>query len=278
MASAGSDGSIRIWDAHSGLPRPYYSSAPASAVGRMAFSTTGSRLAVQSGQRAWIMSVESGSVLADIELGELHNGMAFADDDHLYVGGESGTLRSLTADRTGGWSLRNVWQGAAAIRRMEISRNQQQLVLVDSLNQALLVNLRNGRVGDAVLQLPDAVSDIIFSPSESRVLLKTARWIHRAGVSPGGLFWLDAVRAPKALPGSRMAFDLAGGPAPTATALPPVPGDTVMLLTRDTGFAQVAEITFSHSIGPALLGNREQLLAEWRRKLGMDRLPVDQRP
>lgn len=278
VASAGADGTIRIWDAHSGLPRPYHANAPASAVGQLVFSTTGSRLAVQGGPRVWIMKVESGAVLADIALGEIHNGMAFADDDNLYLGGESGTLRSLSADRTGSWSLRNVWQGAAAIRRVEISRNQQQLVLVDSMNQAMLVNLLNGRVGDSVLQLPDAVSDILFSPTESRVLLKTSRWIHRAGVSPGGLFWLDAVRAPKALPGSRMAFDLAGQSADAPQADSPAAGDTVMLLTRDTGFAQVAEISFSHSSGPALLGNREQLLAEWRSKLGLGPVTAAESP
>ena len=74
-----------------------------------------------------------------------------------------------------------------------------------------------------------------------------------------------------------MAFDLVSQSAEGGDTSP-MAGDTVMLLTRDTGFAQVAEISFSHASGPALLGNREQLLEEWRRKLGLDRTPATESP
>jgi len=266
VASAGADGTVRIWDGSSGLPRPFYGSASASTVGRMAFSPSSAQLAILSGQRAWIMNVETGAVLADIELGELHAGLTFAADGQLYLGSESGALRSLYADRTGNWHLRNVWQGSEAIRQIEFSVIRQQIVIVDGRNEARLLDIRSGHVGTTLLQLPDTVTEMAFSRSEARMLFKTGLWIHRALVSPAGLVWTDAIRAPKSLSGSRMALDrqvIADKKAP----LGDYENDRVLVLTRDTGFVKIAEIHFDYDAGPALFGNRGNLIAEWTQKV-----------
>jgi hypothetical protein len=42
-----------------------------------------------------------------------------------------------------------------------------------------------------------------------------------------------------------------------------------LLLTRDAGFAEVAVVDFTYRSGPTLFGSREQLLQEWRAKLGI---------
>lgn len=271
VASAGSGGTVRIWDTQSGLPRPFYAGVSTTAVDVMEFSPTSRRLAVLSGRRVWIMNVDTGAVLTDIELGELHSSIAFADDSRLYLGGESGALRVLASDRTGSWNLRNVWAGSAPLRKLEISPRKQLLVIVDSMHKAQLLDLGNGRIGTSVVQLPDSVSDIAFSPNESRVLFRTARWIHRASVSPRGLTWLDAIRTPKAMSGSQMVFDTRL-PAGTSTGKPVTDplGNRVMLLTREAGFAEVAVLDFSFRTGATLFGSRERLLAEWRSKLGVD--------
>ena len=259
VASAGADGTVRIWDGHSGLPRPFYASASASTVGRMVFSPSSAQLAILSGQRAWIMDVAAGDVLADIELGELHAGLVFAADGQLYLGSESGALRSLYADRTGNWHLRNVWQDSDAIRQIEVSVTRQKIVIVNGRNEARLLDISNGSVGSSVIQLPDTVTEIAFSRNEARVLFKTGLWIHRALVSPARLIWADAIRAPKSLSGSRMAFD--------HQAIANSEDDRVLVLTRDTGFAKIAEIHFNYDEGPALFGNRRNLIAEWARKV-----------
>ena len=261
VASAGADGTVRIWDGGSGLPRPFYGSASASTVGRMAFSPSSAQLAMLGGQRVWIMDVETGAVLADIELGELHTDLTFASDGQLYLGSEGGVLRSLYADRTGNWHLRNVWQGSNAIRQIEVSAARQQIVIVDGRNEARLLDIRSGRIGTDVLQLPDTVTEVAFSRSEARVLFKIGHWIHRALVSPVGLVWTDAVRAPKSLKGSRMAFDRID------RANADHESDRVLVLTRDTGFAEIAEIHFNYDAGPALFGNRRNLIAEWTQKV-----------
>ncbi len=267
VASAGADGTIRIWDARSGLPRPFYGRASVSTIDRMAFSPSAQELAVLSGQRVWIMNAESGAVLADIDLGEQHSDLIFARDQQIYIGGESGTLRNLYADRTGNWHLRNVWQGDAAIRRLAVSPGRQQVVIVDEQNQATLLDPADGRVGAALLQLPDSVTDIAFSPSESRVLFKTARWVHRALVSPGGLIWTDAIRAPKALVGSGMVFETPDNLPRNESHISDAAGDRVLVLTRDTGLVELAELRFSYSDGPALVGTRTSLVNRWTEKL-----------
>jgi WD40 repeat protein len=264
VASAGLDSTIRVWDTGSGLPRPFHIRTLATAIDRITFSPSGSRLAVLDGHRLWVVNTDSGSILADIELGEIHVGLVFALDDRLYVGAESGSLRSVSSDRTGTWHLRNVWQGTSAIRNLGISPNRQRLVIVDALNVARVLNIETGSIGTATLTLPDAVTDILFTPSESRTLFRTARWIHRAGISPSGLIWMDAIRSPKALAGSHMVFD-----SRRAGVVDPL-GDRVMVLTRDAGFPEIAELTFSHSKGPALFGTRDELLAEWHAKLGVE--------
>jgi WD40 repeat protein len=272
VASAGLDRAIRVWDTSSGLPRPFHVRTLASEIDQIVFSPSGKRLAVLGSQRLWVINTDTGAVLADIELGELHTGIVFAIDEQVYAGGESGTLRSLTSDRTGSWHLRNVWQGSSPVRKLGISPNKRLLVIVDAQNVGRVLNIETGETGSSTLKLPDAVTDILFSPSGSRTLLRTARWVHRAGISPAGLIWLDAIRAPRALAGSAMVFDqrwqVTDGQN-SAQINDPF-GDRVLLLTRDTGFPEVAELRFSHSAGPALFGIKDELIAEWSKKLAIN--------
>ena len=266
VASVGVDGTLRVWDAHSGLPRPYKTAVSMSFVDDMQFSPSGSHLALLAGQRVAVIDIEQGRRIADMDLGEMYSGIAFAADTNLYLAGESGALRSLSADRTDSWNVRTVWQGERALRSVAVSTSKQHIIIVDDQNRVSLLNAREGRLGTSILQLPDAVKDIVFSPSEARVLLRTSRWVHRAGVYPSGLVWLDAIRAPKGLSGSEMVLD--SGTEPDA-GIDPL-GGSVVLLSRDSGFAEIAELQFAPVAGPTVIGPRKQLLDEWRSKLEAD--------
>ena len=203
----------------------------------------------------------------DIALGDLHTALAFAKDEQIYLGAESGALQSMYSDRTGNWHLRNVWQGEGAIRQIAVSPERQLLVIVDDQNRAKLLDPADGGFGTSILLLPDNVTDVAFSPSESRVIFKTARWVHRALVSPGGLIWTDALRAPRSVGGSGMVFDSRIERAPGDGHISDPTGDRILILTTDTGFAELAELRFSYSSGPTLFGNRTGLIAEWTEKL-----------
>jgi len=142
------------------------------------------------------------------------------------------------------------------------------VVIVNGRNEARILDLRNGDVGTSVLQLPDPVTEIAFSHNNARVLFKAGAWIHRALLSPDGLYWTDAIRSPMSLNGSRMAFD--PGDRVESGATGPHDGgdsDRVLVLTRDSGFARIAELHFAYDEGPALFGNRRSLVAEWSRRI-----------
>ncbi len=268
VASAGDDGTIRIWDAATGLPRPFHANAAASGVRQLVFSHTGSRLAILAERRIAIIDVADGAVLMELDLGELHSAVAFSSDEEIYLGAERGTLRSLSRDRVGNWSLKNIWSGSLPIRRIGASPRRPRLVVVDAANHAVLLDLQSGQTGHATLQLPDAVTDVVFSPSDSRILFRTARWVHQAVVSSVGLTWNAAARTPNAIAGSKLVIDRVDGQE--SPSLDPL-GDHVLVLSRDGGGARVVEISFDNESGPLLFGSHLELLAEWRNKLDFPR-------
>jgi len=273
IASAGADGTIRIWDAESGLPQPGYTNIGSNNVTEMQFSPAGRNLAVLGAQRVWLIDAEQGAIVADRDLGERHTAMAFGGDERLYLGAESGTLRSLATDRAGNWNLRSVWQGDLPLRRIDAAPGRQLLAVVNTANTAQLLDMQNGRMGQAILQLPDAVSEVQFTRSGTRVLIRTSRWIHRASVSSAGLSWLDTIRAPTPLTGSQLVFDSVGRPGTDGGRLDPV-GDHILMLTRAAGFAGIARLSFDYESGPLLFGAQEDLLRAWRRRLAMPEAPA----
>lgn len=264
VASAADDNSIRIWNTSSGLPQPYFGSVLGNPVERLAFSRDNTLLGLLSSNRVHLMDTADGTVAATFELGERHQSMAFADNGHLYLGSESGILRVVTHEAGGGWNMRTLWQGNAAIRWLEASPNSRFLVLVDQDNIAQQFILGEGRLGEQSLQLPGRVEELVFVPNGSRVLFRTSRWIHRASSAASGLIWLDAVFAPKAINSARMVFGDASASASAAL------GQRVFLPVAGDGLVTLAELSFDVSRGPALFGNKEELLAEWRHRLGKD--------
>jgi WD40 repeat protein len=262
VASAGDDGTVRIWDAVSGLPRPFYGRTSVTNVVRMAFSPSANRLAVLGPQRLWLMDTESGSEVATVDLGEVHYDLAFASDDGIYVGGESGSLRTVYPDRTGNWHLRSDWQGNRAIRHIEVA--DRHILLVDADNQVHLLDPATGQVNAEVFSLPSTVRDVAFSPNQTRALFRTGRWIHRALVTASGLVWTDSLRSPKPMSGSEMAFDIGRNENGRSTNLS---ADRVLILARDSGVTELAELRFSFLEGPSLFGSRRELLDTWTERL-----------
>ena len=216
------------------------------------------------GPGPFLRAAPSGAILALFELGERHQSIAFADSDHIYVGSESGTLRVVNREDGDNWSMQTVWQGDAAIRWLEASPRSRFLVVVDQHDAAQQFILGEGRLGDRAVQLPGNVEEVTCSPNGSRVLFRTSRWVHRASSATSGLIWLDAAFAPRSIGAARMVFG--GSSARTAASS----GNRVYLPVARDGFVQLAELNFEMNRGPALFGNKDMLLDEWRERLGID--------
>ena len=264
IVSVASDNSIRVWDTTTGVPQSFFGDVSGSPVERIVFSPDASLLGILSGNRVQIMDAVDGSVVALFELAEHHRSMAFADNDHLFVGSENGTLRVVNRETADYWNLQTLWQGDAAIRWLEASPQSRFLIFVDENNLAQQFILDEGRIGELSLQLPGRVEEVTYAPSGSRVLFRTAGWIHRASSAASGLIWLDAVLAPRPVHGSRMIF----GDISNQTANPL--GNRVFVPVSSDGFVQLTELSFDANGGAALFGNKDELLAEWSLRLGAD--------
>jgi WD40 repeat protein len=258
LASVGGDNTVRVWNTQDGLPRRYIASYPGNAIDAVEFSPDGRSLALLAGNRLLVMSAADGETLVDMDLNGPHFGIAFAADDALYVGAESGLLSVVSRDPQGRWNRQAVWQADAAIRRLAASPAGRFLVSVDGNNICRLFNLADSQPGPQVVSLPSAVEDVVFSPNGARVLFRTARWVHRASASASGLGWLDAVLIPKPLNGARIVFaDTTGAASADEFQLP---------VARD-GTAQLMHFAFAAAGGPGLFGNKNELASLWQDRL-----------
>jgi WD40 repeat protein len=259
LASVAEDNTIRVWESDTGQPLPYMAEVEGDEVTGLSFSPDASLLAVLQSSSLTLLDTTDGSIVAEMELGEPHPGLAFADDHQIYVGGESGALRLISRDPDGAWSAQQLWQGSRPIRLLEASPHGKYLVIVDDAGLANQLILGEGRIGEQTLALPRPVEEVSFGRSGSRVYLRTSRWTHRAGASINGLHWVDSVISPKPLNGARIVF----GPAESDTA------NRAYFPAARNGFVELVELPFFGSARPGLFGNREDLLAEWRGRLGV---------
>jgi WD40 repeat protein len=256
IASVAHDNSLRVWNTATGVPQSFFGDASGSSIEHVVLSPDGSMLAILGGNQLQLMDANDGLELALFELAEQHQSLVFADNERLFIGSESGTLGVISRDSANNWSLQSLWQGDSPIRWLEASPQARYLVFVDQDNLAQQFILAEGRLGEQSLRLPGTVEEVTFSPNGSRVFIRTARWVHRASSAPSGLRWQDAVYAPRAVAGSRMVFGNAGN-----RVYIPVSGD---------GYVYVAELGFDGAPGVALFGNKDELLTEWKLRLGLD--------
>jgi len=256
-ATAAADETVRVWDLADGEPRPFMAAISGGPINAVELSPDASIVAVLNAARATLLSAATGDTLVEFELGERHAGVAFADNDHLFIGSAGGTLQVITHDASGIWRMLQLWQGAAPIRWLRASPHGRFLVLVDQNNLAQQFDLEEGRIGDLSVTLPDSVEDVAFNPAGSRVYFRTARWIHRVSSSANGLIWLDAIFGPKPLHGGRIVI------AANTSA-----GNELYMPLSQGGNLTLGRLSFDSGQGPSLFGNREDLLTDWRRKLG----------
>ena len=262
VASVAEDNTVRVWNVADGLPRPFIGVVEGDPVDKLAFAPDASLIGILNGAGAQLMNAETGAMLARFDLGERHSGVAFTDLNHLYVGSESGALRVISRSPGDNWSVQTLWQGESPIRWLEASPRSEFLILVDEENVAQQFNLREGRIGESVLQLPSAVEELVFAPGGARVLFRNARWIHRAGSSRTGLVWIDAILGPKAVNGGHMVF---ASDSNSAAAT----GNRLYLPVAGDAFVRLVQLNFGDDQGPGLFGKKQKLLEEWYRRLGV---------
>lgn len=259
VASVANDNSVRIWRTDSGEPLPYVIDVAAALISKLVFSPDARSLAILQENRLSIVDVADGEQLAVFDLGATFNGIAFADDGRIYVGGENGALNLLRKSAGSPWQMQQVWQGRSAIRLLRAAPRGDTLLLVDSNNLASQFDLSEGRLGDNFLQLPASVEDVAFDKTGARVYIRTSRWVHRASLSVSGLHWIDALLAPKSLPGAAIVF---GNGSLTSPA-----DNRIYLPAAKNGYIEFVQLDFAAHATTGLFGSKEDLLREWRARV-----------
>ena len=257
-ASAAADDTVRVWDLGDGRPLPYMTEMPGGAITALEFSPDASMLAAVNATRVVLLDTATGEAIVEFPLGEPHAGVAFADNDSLFLGSNSGALSVVTRDVSGTWSLQQRWHGAAAIKWLRASPRGSHLLFVDHDNLAQQFNLEEGRVGSLSVRLPENVEDVAFNPVGSRVYFRTARWIHRASSSKNGLIWLDAIFGPR---------PAHGGSIVVSSEMSA--GNEIHMPVIRAGSVTLARLRFDSGETPGLFGNRDELIREWRNRLGL---------
>ena len=263
VASAASDNSIRIWETESGKPRAHNARVEGDEIRNLAFAPDLQVLAVLQSATLTLLSIEDGSILAEFDLGEPHRSMAFAASGRLFVGSDSGVLRQVASDTEGAWTMQRLWQGARPIDQLAHARRGDYLIIVDDTGAASQFLLAEGHIGELQLEFPGPIEDIVFARSGARSYFRTARWVHRVSLSANGLRWIDAVFAPQPLQGARIVFG--DGDAARRAYLP----------AARNGVVELVELAFPGSSQPGLLGNYEELLGQWRGRLGIQQAGAD---
>ena len=229
----------------------------------LGYSPDASLIAALRSSALTLLDAASGEVVVEFDLGDLHDSMVFGTNDRIFVGSESGVLRQVIRDADGSWTVQQLWRGERPIRQLAQPPRGNYLVIVDDTGTASLFVLSAGEIGEQVLEFPGPVEEISFGQSSSRAWFRTARWVHRVSLSAEGLRWNDSVFAPKPLQGARIVFG--AGDAANKAYLPAARG----------GFVELVELAFPGSSQAGLFGNRQDLLDEWRARLGLELPPAE---
>ena len=256
VASAAADNSIRVWETESGKPRAFNARLEGDDIRALAFSPDLAVLAALQSSTLTLLDINDGKTVAEFDLGEPHRSMEFAVGGRLFAGSDSGVLRQVASDADGAWTMQRLWQGTRPVDQLAHSHRGDYLIIVDDAGAASQFMLAEGNIGELQLEFPGPVEDIEFARNGARAYFRTARWVHRVSVSPSGLRWIDAVFAPPPLQGAGIVFG--DGDAARRAYMP----------AARNGVVELVELAFPGSSQAALLGNYEELLGEWRARLG----------
>ena len=254
VASVGDDSKLRFWHLDSGLPTSEVLEIAAGDITKMAFSDTGSQLAVLDGNRLLLVDVLAATIAHEIDFVETQTDLVFVDDERLFVGSSSGNLQSLTRNDSGQWNKVQVWEGDAAVTHLALSPDGRLLVMSDADSLVQQINLETGQLKPKSVALPSRVLDVSFSPIGSRVLVRTERWMHELSASPSGLIWSDAIYLPRVAGAANMSFRRSE------------PGSVYLPVVIE-GRIRLEQFKFSDQDGEGLFGSQAELLDLWASRL-----------
>jgi WD40 repeat protein len=185
VASGSLDGTIRVWDARSGMPRNFFAAHGDGAVHDIAFFPRGE----------WLASASRGSVLVvDAASGEVRSRLAIQAEHPVLDVSADGAWVYIAGDRNGitrwNWrtgSANTVAEGEQPIRVIALSRDGQLLAGAANDRVVRLWQLHTGVVLHRTFTAPAPVNAVWFSADRSQLMVQSGAWVHVLDVDTAGL-------------------------------------------------------------------------------------------
>jgi WD40 repeat protein len=259
-ATVANDGSLRVWGLADGLPQPWLAEGMGTVLA-VDFSPDGRRIAVLDNITMRFFDRATGEGIHSYVHGGSLTGLVYAASDAVYAASADEGLVVIRLRAGAAADTRRLWKGDDPIALIARSPDANKLVIVDAANVARIVSLTDGTVAADTIELPGPVREVAVAPSGSRILFRTDRWIHTALLTPDGLMWRDADLVDATGAGNRIVFD----------SSPDTSGRRGSPLVIRTGAAGLSlDPLDGGAMAPRVFGSREDLLADWRKRLGRD--------
>jgi WD40 repeat protein len=191
LAASGSiDGSVRVWDTLSGVPRSFFVSHEDGAVSDVAFFPDSAQLVSASRRSVMVIDTDTGRLLAQAQIkSESPQLLVSRNGQQVYISGDHGGLSRWTW-RTG--ALDTLLDSEFSIRRAALSADERFLATVDDQAQISLWDMQTMQAVGIPLQLVAAADHLWFSADGRYVLAQAGHWLNVMSVSVDGL---DLVRS-----------------------------------------------------------------------------------
>jgi hypothetical protein len=246
LATAGVDGSLRVWDARAGEPREFIALQPAAhPVDALAVSGDGERVAVIAGPHLQIWDASEGRLLSQRQPGAAVTAVqSLPGGEGFVLGDESGSLWQLgQADR-----LERLAGVDSAVAALALTRDGDVLAVATAEGALQLLDMEDRQLKGAADPLPVPAAALAFSGDGDHLVARSGHWLHRYRLSvfqllpeSSRLLPADVVRGGMSLtgPDGERVRVLAGQATPRPVSLslnaadvPPLQGESQLLVEQ----------------------------------------------
>jgi WD40 repeat protein len=177
VASGASDGLVRVWNAATGLPRPYLLRHPSGPIDALAFSPDNRWLVSTAAGSARVFDLESGERVNEIEVDGAAQAVAFAPDSRtVAVGDSAGNIVLAAPD--GSQGILTI-RGRSPITALQYAGSSSVLASGTRDGNLVIWDTLEVRAIDGVYSFSGPIRWIGFQDDIEDVYVQSGAWLHQ---------------------------------------------------------------------------------------------------